>query len=762
MRDASDEQRTAEEPLGESDKQLRLLVENMGDVISRHLPDGTFTYVSPSCRALTGYAPEELIHTRAADYVHPDDVKAVEAAIGDAVGRHDENYRVQHTMRCKDGSSIWVEAVGTLLYEPDGCLHEIQCITRDITERTRAEEALSKSEEHLRQVAETIEDVFWVTDWHTQRTLFASRAYTTIWGRSLEDLYADVRNWAEAIVPEDRKRVWEGFARLGEGDTYDEEYRIARPDGSIRWIRDRGLRMHDESGQVHRVAGIAQDITEQKRVKERLQASEATYRTIFDSGYDSIIVHDMDTGAILDVNERMCELFGYTHAEALELAVEDISLNEPPCSQREAAEWIHKAATQGPQNFEWICRRKGGETFWVDVTLKRAAIAGHERVLATTRDITQRKLAEQALRQERDRAQKYLDIAGVMILASDAAGDVVLMNQKGCEVLGYAHEEIIGKNWFDCFLPEDVRDQVRGISDRVMSGDVELVEYSENAVMTKSGEERMIAWHNTALEDDEGRVVGVLCSGEDITERKRAEKEREKLIAKLESQNAELERFTYTVSHDLKSPLITIKGFVGMLRQELGGEDGERVEDDLSRISNAADKMDLLLRDLLELSRIGRLAAPSENVSLAELAHEARNLVDGQAKVGEVQIEISEDLPVVCGDRTRLLEVLQNLIDNAVKYMGDEPHPRVEIGVRLDGDEDVCYVRDNGIGIEPHYHERVFGLFDQLDPRVEGTGIGLALVKRIVEIHDGRIWIESAGVGHGSTFCFTVPALQWS
>ena len=243
----------------------------------------------------------------------------------------------------------------------------------------------------------------------------------------------------------------------------------------------------------------------------------------------------------------------------------------------------------------------------------------------------------------------------------------------------------------------------------------------------------------------------------EIDEGKRAEAEREKLIEKLEAQNAELERFTYTVSHDLKSPLITIKGYAGLLRKEAADGDAEAIEDDLWRIDKAADKMELLLDELLELSRIGRLVNPPEDVPLEELAREAAELVAGQTTERGVEVEISPDLPVLFGDRRRLLEVLQNLLDNAVKYLGDQPRPRVEVGARLCGDETICYVRDNGIGIEPRYHEKVFGLFDQLDPRVNGSGIGLALAKRIIEVHGGRIWVESEGPRHGSTFCFSIP-----
>ena len=242
-----------------------------------------------------------------------------------------------------------------------------------------------------------------------------------------------------------------------------------------------------------------------------------------------------------------------------------------------------------------------------------------------------------------------------------------------------------------------------------------------------------------------------------IIQRRRVEQQREELLADLEAQNAELERFTYTVSHDLKSPLITIKGYLGLLRDDLADESPEAVEDDIARMVGAADKMGELLGELLELSRIGRLSNQLEDIPLGDLASEAVELVQGQINQKGVEVEISPDLPVVRGDRLRLLEVMQNLIDNAVKYMGQQPHPKVAVGSRTCDTGPICYVRDNGMGIDPRYHGKVFGLFDQLDPRVHGSGIGLALAKRIVEVHGGRIWVESDGLGQGSTFCFSLP-----
>jgi signal transduction histidine kinase len=234
---------------------------------------------------------------------------------------------------------------------------------------------------------------------------------------------------------------------------------------------------------------------------------------------------------------------------------------------------------------------------------------------------------------------------------------------------------------------------------------------------------------------------------------------RRELITELESKNSELERFTYTVSHDLKSPLFTIRGFLGYLEQDTLSGNHERMRADLQRITDATDKMQRLLNELLELSRIGRLKNEPVRVPMQELAREAVELVQGRIMTRGIAVHIDEDLPVLFGDRQRLLEVLQNLVDNAAKFMGDQPAPRIDIG--MEGEDSasgmpIFHVRDNGIGIAPELHERIFGLFNKLDPRSDGTGIGLTLVKRIIEVHGGRIWVESEP-GKGSAFLFTLP-----
>lgn len=244
------------------------------------------------------------------------------------------------------------------------------------------------------------------------------------------------------------------------------------------------------------------------------------------------------------------------------------------------------------------------------------------------------------------------------------------------------------------------------------------------------------------------RMAGDLRAHEEALRAERAD---------LAAKNAELERFTYTVSHDLKSPLVTIRGFAGLAGTDLAAGDLGRVRQDLGRIVAASDRMQRLLEDLLELSRVGRVVNASEDVALGPLAREAVELLRGPLDEAGVAVEFAPDLGVVRADRRRLLEVLQNLVDNAAKFSAGQPSPRIEIGVRRDGGERVFYVRDNGRGIEPRFLERVFELFEKLDNGAEGTGVGLALVRRIVEAHGGRAWAESDGPGRGAAFCFTLP-----
>ena len=248
-----------------------------------------------------------------------------------------------------------------------------------------------------------------------------------------------------------------------------------------------------------------------------------------------------------------------------------------------------------------------------------------------------------------------------------------------------------------------------------------------------------------------GQQIGTLIA------KIRADDERRRLVRELSSRNAELERFSYTVSHELKNPLVTIKGFLGMMDADIRRQRFDGVERHLGKIAAAADTLTDLLDGLREISGVGRICHTSEEVDLGDLAHEALILLERRVAEKRLRTTVSDILPVVFGDRLRLLQVMINLIDNAVKFQ--EPGGSLEVGAEWRQGAPVCFVRDRGIGIEARYLERIFGLFEQLDPSCEGTGVGLALSSRIVEHHGGRIWAESPGLGQGSTFFFVLPEI---
>lgn len=244
----------------------------------------------------------------------------------------------------------------------------------------------------------------------------------------------------------------------------------------------------------------------------------------------------------------------------------------------------------------------------------------------------------------------------------------------------------------------------------------------------------------------------------DITERKNAEEEREALIVQLQEKNVEKERFVYTVSHDLKTPLVTISGFCEMAKMGLASEDQEQCNKSLDIISKAAKRMQQLIDELLQISRVGVKINPKETVNLESLIKDAIGSASGLISANNSTIEIESELPDVKVDRQYFLQAIENLLANASRYSRSaNGGSNIKIGVTRSSEELTCYVKDNGIGLEAQYLEKVFGLFERVDLNSDSTGVGLAIVKRIIEAHGGRIWVESEGLGHGTTFFFTLP-----
>jgi PAS domain S-box-containing protein len=375
----------------------------------------------------------------------------------------------------------------------------------------------------------------------------------------------------------------------------------------------------------------------------------------------------------------------------------------------------------------------------------------------------QRRTAE--LEEARNQARQYLEIAGVILVAIDTGFRVTLINQKGCQMLETASADITGRDWFETFVPAHRRHEIRHRFQQLMAGGGEPAEDMEYPVLSREGRQRLVAWHHALLRDDQGHITGILGSGEDITQRRRAEemilglnRDLQMRAVALEAANKELEAFSYSVSHDLRAPLRHIDGFLQLLQKKAAGVLDEESQHYMDTISGAAQKMGQLVDDLLSFSRMGRREISSKPVNLGFLVKEAIRELAPDAAGREIDWRLDE-LPSANGDASMLRLVLLNLIANALKFTRPRERARIEIGSKpAQNGEAVIFVRDNGVGFDMAYADKLFGVFQRLHraEEFEGTGIGLATVRRIIARHGGRTWAEGS-VDQGATFYFSLP-----
>lgn len=360
------------------------------------------------------------------------------------------------------------------------------------------------------------------------------------------------------------------------------------------------------------------------------------------------------------------------------------------------------------------------------------------------------------LEQGRKRIRQIINLIPHVIFARDEAGDFVFANRATSRILGHSANELASSDKYQS-LRNNPQLRLFGDKEQAVFGgeeqDTEEIEILTNA----AGEERKMRTSRLLLGSSEAQRAAVVTVAVDVTDQEQTEERLNSLVAELAVKNRELESFTYTVSHDLKSPLITIRGFAREMARQLEAGHVEDLQDDLERIQKASQRMHKLLDGLLVLSRSGRLSGPKQQVDMNALVGEVVEIMRGQVLEAGAEIEVAPELPPAHGDPVRLYELMQNLVENAIKFVRPDVKARVRIGCDEFESETRYFVADNGVGIDPDDRERVFGLFEQLGSNSDGTGIGLALARRILEVHGGRIWIESDPETGGTRFVFVLP-----
>ncbi len=746
----------AREKLRKSEERFRALVETTSDWVWEVNANGVYTYTSPQVRDLLGYEPEEILGQTPSDLMPPDSAERLLAIYQKYILHNKPINKMERITRCKDGQLVILESSGVPFFDENGSLSGYRGIDRDITERKKVEEALQAKTQELDRYFTSSLDLLCIadTDGYFRRL---NPEWETTLGYPIAEL--EDRQFLEFVHPEDMEATVAAISQLkAQQQVLSFENRYRCKDGSYRWIE---WRSYPEGGMIY---AVARDITERKQVEKALRESEEKLRLFIEQSSDGLVLTD-EGGIIIEWNQAQEQLSGMTRAESISQPLWDVLSRLLPESiqkrgaRQEMEQGILAALQTGqadffdkPMEIELV-RQDGTRAIIQQMTFEIKTNEGY-RLGLVGRDITLLKQVEADLRESEERYRTLVEVSPIPMWINKG-GIITYMNPAALQVLGATRlEQVVGRSPLD-FIHPDYHALVKERISKTVAERTSAPRLEEKYVRL-DGRVIDVEVIATPFTTFGGFAIQVLF--QDITQRKLNEAEREALIKELEAKNAELERFTYTVSHDLKSPLITIRGFLGYIEQDIESGDVERLKADIQRIITATDKLQLLLNDLLELSRIGRLMNPPEHVQLADLVQEVIKLMEGRLQAGHIEVKIQEDLPVVFGDAQRLLEVMQNLLDNAIKFMGEQIQPVIEIGSR--GEENgmpVLFVKDNGIGIAPVYHERIFGLFNKLDPNVEGTGVGLTIVKRVVEVHGGRIWVES-DTGKGATFYLTLPS----
>ena len=579
-------------------------------------------------------------------------------------------------------------------------------------------------------------------------------------GKSINMLYSDQEQGARAQY--DLKLALEKGRHICEGWK-------SRKDGSRFW-GEINFTLLAGNSKNQPIACTLRDVSDRKQQELSLRRSEERYRLMVEGVRDYSIFLLDPNGHILTWNEGAKRLTGYTESEVtgkhftIFYPPEDIELKKPELEVRTAIE-------TGKYEEEAWRVRKNGSRFWASIVLTalfndQNQLIGFSKV---TRDLTERREYEESLRQSEERLRGLVEqVRDYGIFMLDEKGRIVSWNEGARRIKGYSEEEILGK-YFSIFYPEE--DILSGKPAHELKVARKEGKYEEEGWRLRKGGERF--WAHvviTAVYKSDGTHIGFSKVTRDLTERKKAEQqlrdsfEQYKSLAselqlanrELQLANEELEQFTSIASHDLQEPLRTIKSFLLVIEKKIESGDYENIDTYISKAVNGTNRMRELILNLLQYTQLGKKQVQMGDVNVGELVHQALQNLKSFAESSRAQIEFDCQVDTIQGDRIQLVQLMQNLLSNAIKFT-DKEKPLVSISCVPENGHVKFAVSDNGIGISPEDQHKVFEIFRRLNTEKEypGTGIGLAICKKIVDKHNGRIWPESTS-GKGTTFYFTL------
>ncbi|MCD4755800.1 MAG: PAS domain S-box protein [Deltaproteobacteria bacterium] len=610
-------------------------------------------------------------------------------------------------------------------------------------DRKQVQDALRESEAIYRLLFSAEPDAIIIVDPRTKRIVDANTAALTLYGYSSDEF---LRLRAIEISAEPEKSI----AHIQEVASGMPTVVSSGPVQRLHKKKDCTIFPVEISSWVfllqdrRMLCAIIRDITERKRAEEAIHESEEKYRSLFDESIDAIYITSRE-GKFLDANQAALELFGYAREEL----INNINIRKLYIHPGDRDKFQQEIEGKGSvRNYPIEFRKKNGTGMNCLLTSTSRVssdgdILGYQGII---RDVTERKLAEEALRESEKKYSTLVEnsLTGIYI---DQDEKIVFANNRFAEIYRYPKGQLIGIETWRLVHPED-RSLTKQMRARRLSGEDAPSEYEARG-QTKDGETIWITRRNARIEY-KGRAA-ILGNIVDITEQKQAE-------AELRKTNEELKNFVDVVSHDLKTPVIAIHGFASRLIKHYQEKLGDKGSRQLEQIMASARRMELLVSDLLTLSRIGRIVPTFEHVASREIVRNVISGIQNRIKEKGIEVVVADNLPTIFCDGERIYQVFENLLVNATKFTADVKKPKIEIGHEDGEDLHLFYVRDNGIGIDPEYHLRIFDMFHRLRLKEdkEGTGLGLAIVDRIVKNHGGKVWVESEK-GKGATFYFTVP-----